>query len=149
MAEPGVEATAAGEALLRALDRQFGDRCVTSGTWNLYDLAWIARAHAQPERRGGPAFPEALRVLLSRLEPDGSFGALASPLPQNTFLISLVTANTLLQWNGLEGRDFGPLIEALLEQAERASERMKDRRYLGLGCPTGGCTSSPACSGSR
>ena len=137
VAEPGVEATAAGEALLRALDRQFGDRCVTSGTWNLYDLAWIARAHAQPERRGGPAFPEALRVLLSHLEPDGSFGALASPLPQNTFLLSLVAANTLLQWNGLEGRDFGPLIEALLEQAERASERMKDRRYLGLDLPYG------------
>ena len=137
VAEPGVEATAAGEALLRALDRQFGDCCVTSGTWNLYDLAWIARAYAQPERRGGPAFPKALHVLLSRLEPDGSFGALASPLPQSTFLISLVAANTLLQWNGHDGRDFGPRIEALLEQAERASERMKDRRYLALDLPYG------------
>ncbi len=138
------------EARLRALDVQLASRCVTAGSWNIYDLAWAARAHAAPNGQGEPAFPEALSALLACMGPDGSWGALESPFPHATVLCSLVAANTLIQWDDPrrpEDRDFSARIEGLLDQARRAGEAMQDRIYRGLVLPHGRFYKFPALLG--
>ena len=88
-----------------------------TGAWHYYTLSHLARV-SNVEAADSPLFPEALERLLAAEAEDS---LLFSAHPVFDHVVALTAANTLLRWNGRDGR-FAPQIRRLLDRAMSARE---------------------------